>query len=345
MGGSAAKLELGKPDATMTAMEKPASLRSFWLTCLVGWLVLSGAGIVLARQRGVPDGIAVPVVAAFLAEFVFYLVPGFQAVREAVRGKLSAAALAPLLALSAIVPYLIYALPTGQFQIAPFLVLACIAIAASFWFLIFPASVAADLGFITLLAAIFLSKVFKKIYLPPYDKVYLDVLGHLMLIRLGTSVMLLQRRFKGLGFGFIPSWRECAVGLRYFLYFLPVGIPLGWALGIVTFHGRPGSEWQSLGIFLGIFWVVALSEEFVFRGVLLQWITRLTGKRWTALAIASVIFGLCHLGFRGFPNWRMAIFATVAGAFWGEAYRAGRSIRASMVAHALVVTTWMKWLN
>lgn len=332
-------------DATMTAMETQASLRSFWLTCLAGWIILSVAGVVLARQRGIPDLAAIPVILAFAAEFVFYLVPGFAAVREAVKIRLSSAVLAPVLALSALIPYLIYAVPSGQFQVAPFLALACIAIAASFWFLIFPASVAADLGFIVLLAAVFLSKVFKKIYLPPFDKVYLDVLGHLMLIRLGASVMLLQRRFQGLGFGFIPSKNECLVGLRYFLYFLPIGIPLGWALGIVTFQGRPGPEWQAVGIFLGIFWVVALSEEFVFRGVLLQWVTRLTGTRWTALAIVSVIFGLCHLGFRGFPNWRMAIFATVAGAFWGEAYRAGRSIRASMVAHALVVTTWMKWLN
>jgi len=326
-------------------MQNKASPRSFWLTCLVGWIVLSVAGMVLARQRGIPDKVAIPVIAAFLVEFVFYLVPGFRAVRERLRGKLSASVLAPLLALSAVVPYLIYAEPTGQLHQAPFIELFCIAIAASFWFVIFPKSLAADLGFIILLAAVYLSKVLKQIYLPPYNKVSIDILGHLMLIRLGASVMLLQRGFQGLGFGFIPSRRECLVGLRYFLYFLPVGIPLGWALGIVTFHGRPGQEWQALGIFFGILWVVALSEEFVFRGILLQWMMRLTGNRWTALAIASVVFGLCHLGFRGFPNWRMALFATVTGAFWGEAYRAGKSIRASMVAHALVVTTWMEWLN
>ncbi len=330
----------------MTAkMEKQANLSGFSLTCLAGWLVLIGAAIAYAKQRGIPTNVAVPVTSAFLIEFIFYLVPGFTSARAAIRRIFTPATLAPVLAASALLPYLIYAVPTGTFHLPMFLALLCISIGASFWFVALPASLPADLGFIALLAVIILSKVFKKIYLPPYDHVYIDVLGHLMLIRLGASVMLMQRGFRGVGFGFIPSAKECLVGLRYFLYFLPIGIPLGWALGIVTFHGRPGPEWQALGIFFGILWVVALSEEFVFRGILLQWMSRLTGNRWAALAIASVIFGLCHLWFRGFPNWRMAVFATVAGAFWGEAYRAGRSIRASMVAHALVVTTWLQWLN
>lgn len=304
-----------------------------------------GAGIIYAKQRAIPAAIAAPVVAAFLIEFVFYLAPGFASVRDALKRRFRPAALAPLLAVSAVLPYLVYSVTAHLFWLPAFLALVVIAIAASFWFVIFPASVAADLGFISLLAAVILSKVFKKIYLPPYNHVYIDVLGHLMLIRLGASVLLLQRGFRGIGFGFVPSWRESLVGLRYYLYFLPIGVPLGWALGIVTFHGRPGPEWEALGIFFGILWVVALSEEFVFRGILLQWMGRLTGNRWAALAIASTIFGLCHLWFRGFPNWRMALFATIAGAFWGEAFRTGRSIRASMVAHALVVTTWLKWLN
>lgn len=304
-----------------------------------------GAGIVYSKQRAIPEAVAVSVIAAFLIEFIFYLVPGFSSARAAIRRLANRAWIAPLLAVSALLPYLIYAIPTQQFHLPLFFGLLCIALAASFWFVVFPASLPADLGFIALLAFIMLSKVLKKIYLPPYDHVYIDVLGHLMLIRLGASVMLLMRRFRGVGFGFIPTAQECLVGLRYFLFFLPIGVPLGWALGIVTFHGTPGPEWQALGIFFGILWVVALSEEFVFRGILLQWMSRVTGNRWAGLAIASVIFGLCHLWFRGFPNWRMAVFATVAGAFWGEAYRAGKGIRASMVAHALVVTTWLKWLN
>jgi len=47
-----------------------------------------------------------------------------------------------------------------------------------------------------------------------------------------------------------------------------------------------------------------------------------------------------HLWYRPFPNWRIAILAAVAGVFYGLAYRQARSIRASMVTHALTVTAW-----
>ena len=36
----------------------------------------------------------------------------------------------------------------------------------------------------------------------------------------------------------------------------------------------------------------------------------------------------------------MAVLAGVMGVFYGLAYRTGGGVRAAMVAHALVVTTW-----
>jgi membrane protease YdiL (CAAX protease family) len=53
-----------------------------------------------------------------------------------------------------------------------------------------------------------------------------------------------------------------------------------------------------------------------------------------------VLFGLAHLGFRQFPNWRFAVVAGVAGVFYGLAYRRGGGIRSAMVAHAFTVTAW-----
>jgi uncharacterized protein len=53
-----------------------------------------------------------------------------------------------------------------------------------------------------------------------------------------------------------------------------------------------------------------------------------------------VLFGLLHLWFRGFPNWRFGILAAAAGLFYGRAYMTTRSVRAAMVTHALVNTAW-----
>jgi membrane protease YdiL (CAAX protease family) len=306
------------------------------------------------RDSNIPAWIGIPLVAAFLVEFAFYLVPGFEGVRALLTARFSKAALAPLLAGSAVAPYLIFSTGTGQFRWTAFFTLLAIASATSLWFVVFPAATGPDIGFLVFLAAIVLAKLFKPIYLSPIPRMEVhihglavrippDFLGHLMIIRLGASALLMQRRFAGLRFGFIPSLKESMVGLRFFLYFLPIGVPLGWWLG-VTMRGRPQPAWLSIGVFFGVLWVLALSEEFAFRGILQQGLARATGSPTWALVIASVVFGLCHLPFRGFPNWRMVAMATVAGGFYGQAFREG-GVRASMVSHALVVTTWLVWLN
>jgi membrane protease YdiL (CAAX protease family) len=89
-----------------------------------------------------------------------------------------------------------------------------------------------------------------------------------------------------------------------------------------------------------MFCVLSLSEEFLVRGVLQQWIEDWTLSRSGALLIASAIFGLLHLWMGGFPNWKWAIVAGVLGWFCGRARNQAGSIRASMVTHALVATTW-----
>jgi membrane protease YdiL (CAAX protease family) len=86
--------------------------------------------------------------------------------------------------------------------------------------------------------------------------------------------------------------------------------------------------------------VVALGEEFFFRGLLQQWLTKWTASPMAGVIAASILFGSVHLFYRQFPNWRFATLASLAGLFYGAAFNRAKSIKASMVAHALVVTTW-----
>jgi len=102
--------------------------------------------------------------------------------------------------------------------------------------------------------------------------------------------------------------------------------------------------WKIAATFASMLSVVALSEEFFFRGLLQQWMAEWTGRPAWGLVAASILFGSVHLGFRGFPNWRFALAAAVAGRFYGGSFQQARSIRASMVTHALVVTLWRAWL-
>lgn len=322
----------------MTAM--PNSLGRFRAVLGAGWALLGSGAWIYARMKGIPEWAAFPVAAAFLIEFPFYLLPGFEAPRAAMaaHGKFR---LACILTASAIAPYLVYALPTGEAGPIPFLALLVIAAAVSFWYLVLPAAFATDLLFLLLLAAIVLTKVFDRIYLSPIPKLSISTLGHIMLIRTAAMAILTIRGNAHAEFRFLPHRREWLTGLRCFAMLLPFAAFAYWALGLVRLRPVPLSALQSIGTFFGILWVVALSEEFFFRGLLQQWMERWTGSASAALIVASLFFGSAHLGFHGaFPNWRFAIVVAILGFFCGLAWKSSRSVQASMVTHALTVTLW-----
>jgi membrane protease YdiL (CAAX protease family) len=310
------------------------SLGGFRAALLAGWVALGAAGAVYARFKGIPAWAAVPILAAFLTEYPFYLLPGFAALRQRLEANLP-----PFLVVSFLAPYAIYASQTGQFRWWALVQLAALATALSLWYKVLPPGPFADGAFLALVAAVFLRKYLDPIYTSPVPGLHIEFLGHVGLVRVCAMVMLVERRVSETGFGFLPSRREWKIGLRHFLYFLAVGVPLAWAMHLARF-GPVMPLWKVGATFVGILWVVALSEEFFFRGLLQHWMARWTGNARVALAGAAILFGLAHLGFRGFPNWRFALLAAVAGCFYGLSYNEARSIRASMVTHALVVTTW-----
>ena len=312
-------------------------LGGFRAAVLAGWIALSAAGWLYARSKGIPAWVAVPVLAAFLIEYPFYLVPGFAEVRER-----WARHLPWWLAISMVAPYVIYATKTGEFRWWAFAQLAALATAFGLWYKILPAVPWVDGAFLALVAAVVLRGYLDPIYKSPISGLHLEILGYLALRRLCVMVLLVERRVTGTRYGFWPTWDEWKIGARHFVYFLVVAVPLAWALRLVRV-GPGMALWKIVAIFIGMLWVVALPEEFFFRGVLQQWMTEWTGSPAAGLAGASILFGAMHLGFRGFPNWKFALAAAVAGWFYGRAFQKAGSIRASMVTHALVVTMWRAW--
>lgn len=316
--------------------------RKFALTLITVWLVLAACGFVYAGMQGLPARLAAPVVAAFLWEASFYLVTGFAAIREAVERRWRPPVVALGLVASAVAPYLVYTLPTGTFHWGAAALLASVAAAVCFWFLLLPKNGFSDAGFILLMAAVKLSGLFALIYPAVAPKIPLDILGFLMWIRLGVMAVLSFRRAEGISFGFIPIRSDWFIGIREFCLFLPIGLPLALATGFVRYRPMPLDWWQwagaALGTFLGMLWVVALAEEFLFRGLLQQRLSVWFGSTTAGCILASVAFGLVHLPFGRFPNWRFALVAGIAGLFYGRAYAKSGGIRAAMVAHALMNT-------
>ena len=307
------------------------------------WAISAAAAYVYAHQQGIPAGIALRTFPAFLLEVSFFYVLGSERLRARIE-KLPRAATALILTAMAVAPYCAASLLLGSFAFRSLAEIAGLAALAAFWYVLLPHKAPADILFLFLLALVWLAKVFQPLYMSPVPRLPLFVLGQLMWIRTGALALLCVRRVKGVGFGFWPENREWGIGVLYYALFLPVAAPLASAIGFAKPHFvSPDFERTALlaiGTFFGTLWVTALGEEFFFRGLLQQWLGDWLGNEWVGLAAASLAFGSVHLWFRHFPNWRFAALAAVAGIFYGLAFRQARSIRASMVAHALTVTTW-----
>jgi membrane protease YdiL (CAAX protease family) len=302
-------------------------------------------GVWYANYKDIPGWAVRGALPAFLLELTFYVAIGFEAVRNRLAA-LPRAKLAAGLFASAIAPYLIAEIALGRFRWTAFAALCALTGLVIAWYFVLPARPAADLAFVALIASTFVTKAFPLLYVSGVDRLPLDALGKLMWIRLLIAVALLIRRMEGIGFGFVPRKEDWLAGTRYFLYLLAPVVPLAFALGFVSKPAPIGSKTAllAIGTFLGVLWVLAVFEEFLVRGMLQQLLTRLLASKQAGLLIASVLFGLAHLWFRAFPNWKFALLAAVAGWFYGAVYARTGTIRASMVTHALLVTTWRVFL-
>ncbi len=313
-----------------------------WLPLV--WFGSAIAAFIYSEQFHIPLHFVLAALPACLLEVTFYYALGVERWRARLE-KLAPAGAALILTLAAVAPYCAAAGAFGFFRWKSLAVLVLLAGIASFWYVLLPHKGAADVLFVLFIAAIFLANVERGPYLNPYPKLQLEVLGRVMWIRTGAFAMLSIRRMKGIGFGFWPAPVEWAIGAAYFALFLPFAALTGRAVRFASFHAPNVDGWLrasvlTVGTFFGVLWVLALGEEFFFRGLLQQWFGAWLRNEWMGLALASALFGLAHLWFHAFPNWQMVAMAAVAGVFYGLAFRQARSIRASMVTHALTVTAW-----
>lgn len=98
--------------------------------------------------------------------------------------------------------------------------------------------------------------------------------------------------------------------------------------GLLTVAGR----------FFRILAGVALPEEILFRSLIQNWMTQKFGASNFVIFCSALIFGASHLNNGGWPNWRYAIIATIAGFIYGKVFQKANSVFASAGLHAAVNT-------
>lgn len=170
--------------------------------------------------------------------------------------------------------------------------------------------------------------------------------GNLLLVDAGLYAFLGIRRLSGTGFDFHFHWSDWKTGFRELAFFAPVVIALGIALGFIHPHANVPNILKAILSWTGIFVFVAVPEELFFRAWVQNLLERRVGRP-SALVIASILFGLSHFNKRNFGaahfNWRYVLLATIAGIFYGRAWRENRRITASGITHTCVDWLWYLW--
>jgi membrane protease YdiL (CAAX protease family) len=248
-----------------------------------------------------------------------------------------------------VVPYIVYAAPRGEFHwvfaIAFFSI--PVGLAALFEFLppggMQPATPKLCWQDILALAAVALPVEFNW-FRGGFPHPGLSSLPKLMMVDSVLYAFLVVRRLEGVGYDFRPRIHDFLVGLRELAFFTPIVLVLGMALHFITPHGGLPQAAKIISALLVTFFFVAIPEELFFRGLLQNLLEARIGHP-RSLWLAAVIFGLSHFN-KPLPfNWRYVLLATIAGLFYGRAWRNRRRLLASATTHTLVDVLWSLWFR
>src|SRR5262249_44742733 len=104
----------------------------------------------------------------------------------------------------------------------------------------------------------------------------------------GLYFFLVARPLEGVGFRWALSVRDVGAGVLSFAVYALIALPVGFGTGFITWHPKVGSAEVLLQPIV-IYLITAVPEEFLFRGLLQNLLTRWLGPV-SGLAIASVVF-------------------------------------------------------
>jgi hypothetical protein len=166
----------------------------------------------------------------------------------------------------------------------------------------------------------------------------------LLLIPFLIGQALLVRRWTGLGFDLFVRPRMVVTAIAALAAYAAIALPTALLTGFV----RPSSSLPSMlemaGRAIGIWALVALPEEILFRGMIQNGLEKVLPSPALALAIASLIFGAAHLN--NPPNvWLYGLLASVAGVAYGWTYQRTGNVVAASLVHLLVDWIWRTFLG
>jgi membrane protease YdiL (CAAX protease family) len=243
-----------------------------------------------------------------------------------------------------LLPFLIYALGTQSFRWIPFLkLLAYVVLPAGLLLTIRRASDRMQWQDVAVMLMLWLPLDFRwmrDVWGWPRNSLAYSM-NSLLATCLAVFLFVVVRRVGGVGYHYHFQWNDWRIGLRNFLYFAPIAIPIGLLTGFISVSSRFAPPWQFLLSAVGIFIFIAIPEELLFRGIIQNSLQKTLLKPLPALIVTSIIFGAAHLNNGPTqPDWRYFLLASIAGLFYGNAYTRTGGLLAPAVVHTLVDTVW-----
>lgn len=244
-----------------------------------------------------------------------------------------------------VVPYLIYAAGTGDFRWAG---LARLLAVCAPPFLLYSAVPVRNLAAWNWQDAIAWTWLVLAVVLRQLNGIWnvpvsLDFMARLFVIGVAAWCWVLVRPVAGLGYRFSLSVRTLRAAALNFAGFALVAIPLGFAMRFADWNPR----WHGIQAFclsfIEIFVFIAWLEELFFRGFLQSLLSKSLKSSILGQLLASLAFGLSHVLLGPAPNWRYVALASIAGWFYGSAFRRSGNLAGPALAHALVDTVWRTW--
>lgn len=172
----------------------------------------------------------------------------------------------------------------------------------------------------------------------------LAALPKLFLADVALYCFLVVRKLEGSGYRLVPTWSALKIGMREWALFLPLALTIGELTRFIHFHRTLPHLGNVAADLLLTFLLIAIPEELFFRSILQNLLETRIGRT-AALLVTALLFGLSHFNHGSIFNWRYVLLASVAGIFYGRAWRAERQIFASIVTHTAVDVVWSLWFR
>jgi membrane protease YdiL (CAAX protease family) len=199
-----------------------------------------------------------------------------------------------------------------------------------------------DFIVIILVALWILTKPCSLLILKKFNLVEFDVVYRMIYLLLAWYYI--SFRHINLSFQFSLEWRLWLVTIIITIALILVSLFVVYKMRLyqLCFLGNIGIR-KILIVTVYMFYFVALSQEFIFRGLVFTYFDQFFPGNFFAMLIgSSVLFGLVHWTYAG---WKMVVVATIAGVGYGLAYHLTGNLFFPVISHTITNVFWKMCLR